>query len=174
MLEQDSSLYLNYVSTAFSDPSTEVAIEGEMVTSIGSLTDPYTQSVHWQRSFDYVNWLDCEGEGSDGLSYSFIASAENCGCWYRLMTMDSSGTYFTSPFGIGYLAGHSRISNAHVSGTNISLGWDYSFTRGEITYTLYMTGPDGTEQVLAEDLYDCFYDVTDLEPETAYTFRILL
>ena len=35
-----------------------------------------------------------------------------------------------------------------------------------------MTGPDGEEAVLAENIEENFYDATGLEPETAYTFRL--
>ena len=170
LAEQDS--YLRYAGLYIANVSisTDIAIPGEQVTCTAERIDEYIESMQWQRSFDGINWTDCEGERANTPEYAFIASPETCCCVYRLAGTDISGTYFTEAASVGYLADDLRISSAYVSGTNISLGWGTSWEG--IHYTLYMTGPDGEEAVLAENIEENFYDATGLEPETAYTFRL--
>ena len=171
IVQQDSSIWWNYQYIAEVSVSTNVAVTGEQVTCTARRIDEDVESIQWQRSFDGLNWTDCEGEGADTPVYSFIASPENCGCKYRLTCTDISGTYFSPIAGVGYLADDLRISSAWVAGTDISLGWEGTGWEG-IAYTLYMTGPDGEETVLAENTEENFFDVSGLEPETSYTFRL--
>ena len=162
-------LFPDYPASAYSE--TAVAFKGDRVTCSGNVFSKEATSYRWQRSFDGLNWTDCEGEGADQKTYTFTASAENCGCYYHLATTDFTGTYYGQSIGIGYLGTDAlRIGSAYVSGTDVSLSWKWILD--DVTYSLYMTGPDGKETVLAEKLKNPFYDVTGLEPETAYTFRL--
>ena len=170
LAEQDSYLRYTGLYIANVSISTDIAIPGEQVTCTVNRLEEEVETIQWQQSFDGIDWIDCEGEGADTLEYSFIASPETCGCAYRLACTDISGTYPSNTVSVGYFSNDLHISSAYVAGTDISLGWDKSWEG--ITYTLYMTGPDGEETVLAEEIEETFYDVTGLEPETAYTFRL--
>lgn len=166
--DPDIAVYDYFIAYSFID--TELAHEGDPVTCSALAIDEDVVSIRWQRAFDGLNWTDCEGEGADQAEYTFTASSETCGCSYRLAATDSTGTYYSREVGVGLIPDHCEITSAYVCGNTISLSWDA--ISDSVTYTLYMTGPDGTETALAEDIWDAFYDVTDLEPETAYTFRV--
>ena len=166
----DSRISVIVLSIAGVRISTKVAAKDEQVTCTTTYIERGIQSFRWQRSFDREHWTDCEGEGADSPEYTFTASAENCGCSYRFAGTDFTGTYYSAPITLGYLGEECHISDAYVSGTDISLSWGENWEG--ITYTLYMTGPDETETVLTEGMEEPFFDVTGLEPETAYSFRL--
>ena len=150
--------------------STEVAIKGEQVTCFAENVEKEFTSFLWQRSFDSQTWTECEGKEAHQLRYTFTASAENCGCLYRLAGTDFTGTYYGYPVSVAYLGDDCQISGVYVNGTTISLNWGMIWEG--ITYTLYMTGPDGVEKTVAESIRETFMDITNLEPETTYTFRL--
>ena len=172
LTEQDKTIQCSFVSIAYVMASTKFAFTGDQVTCTADDIDEYVRSIQWQRSFDSIHWTDCAGEGADKPIYSFIASPETAGCSFRVACTDISGTYYSNGFcKVGYLADGIRFTSAYAAGTDISLGWDNTGWEG-ISYTLYMTGPDEEETVLAENITDNFYDVGGLEPETAYTFHV--
>ncbi len=160
------ALEKNYIGSA--DASVRVAMPGEQVTCTARLREAAITSFQWQKSDDGVTWTGCEG--ADGLEYTFTASPENCNCEYRLAGTDFTGTYYTTGISVVCLHDGISITDAYVSGTQISLSWDAVWEG--VVYTVYMTGSDGLETAVAEDISETFCDVLDLEPETAYSFRL--
>ena len=171
LTEQDKTIMGSFVRIAYVMPGTIIAFTGEQFTCIANYIDEYVRSIQWQRSFDGIHWTDCEVEGADKRDYSFIASPDTTGCTYRVACTDISGTYLSNSFNVVCFDDYPHISSAYAAGTDISVGWEGTCWNG-VSYTLYMTGPDGEETVLAENITDNFYDVSGLEPETAYTFRV--
>ncbi len=164
---QNPSVYVIQRVIALVQASAEVALKDEQVTCTAELMEEEIVSIQWQRSSDGATWTDCEG--AVDTEYTFTASEETCG-WYRLAGVDFTGTYYSLAIQVGYLGEDVVIHTAYVCGTDISLNWT-KYSEG-ILYTLRMTGPDGKETVLARNLWDPFFDVTGLEPETAYSFRV--
>jgi opacity protein-like surface antigen len=148
--------------------SADVAAKDEQVTCTALILSEDIEAFQWQISTDGgVTWTDIEG--ADDTEYTFTASLETCGL-YRVAGMDFTGTYYSTIAQVSYLNEDIAIRSAYVCGTDISLDWTKE-PEG-VLYTLFMTGPDGMETVVAEDLWDPFFDVTGLEPETAYAFRV--
>lgn len=170
LMSQDDTLSLISLYTAYISVDRESAVKGETVTFRVLRTDEEIESWHWQRSFDGINWTDCEDAGANQLEYTLIASKETCNCDYRLLTTDFTGSYHSNTIGVGCLDDNCRINNAYVCGTDVSISWDMIWSG--ISYKVYMTGPNGTETVLAQNIQETFYDVTGLQPETTYTFRV--
>ncbi len=165
--DQDPSITIAAMYIARIVVSTDIAGKDEQVTCTARILVNDIEAFQWQRSTDGVTWTDIEG--ADGAEYTFTASAETCGC-YRVAGTDFTGTYYSTIEQISYFDENIAIRSAYVCGTVISLDWTKE--PDSVLYTLFMTGPDGSETVLAEDLWDPFFDVAGLEPETAYTFQV--
>ena len=148
--------------------SATLAAPGEQVVCSASPSEEGIDFFRWQRSTDGENWTDCQETPVDG-EYVFTASAESCNCWYRVLAVDATGEYLTEPVRIGYLD-QCPVPEARVCGTTVSLDWE-SIGEG-VVYSLYMTGPDGRETLLAEETEYLFFDADSLEPDTEYAFRL--
>lgn len=156
--EQDPSVTVVTMYLVRIMADTAVAVEGQQVTCTALLMEEDLEAFQWQWSPDGSVWTDCPGV--EGVEYTFTASEETCG-WYRVVETDFTGTYYNPAVLIDYFRKDIAIRTAYVCGTDISLNWTKA-PEG-VLYTLRMTGPDGVETVVAENLWDPFFDVTGLD-----------
>ena len=121
----------------------------------------------WQYSYDCINWIDIDTDAF--YDYTFYAKDYVQKTFFRVKVIDITGVYYSNIVSCVCLEDGFKILEPFVNGTSVYFDWNYDYYG--LTYTLYMKENDYDYIVLTENANEQFIDISDLNPNTQYTFK---